>query len=739
MGGKHQLRSLVLGCLGACLLAPRAVALSGTYSLSNTVPNLCIPTDDTFDWGACYDYDFQVLVASFSTLGIVPTAVGASTASLQTQLTAEALRAITAETAIGVSTASILSLLNSTASALTTETSRATVRENAIAASTGTIYAALNSTASALTTVTAALAGKANTFVGITSGCAAGYYLSTMTVTNGVVTGGGCVLAGTGSASLIVATGPLSGVGSTRLPSETTFYFDSVYFIVSDSANIKSSVISLASGTAGTGWTRQVFTSGSAATYTTPAGVIQIRVRMVGGGGGGGGVATNTQTAGTGGNESIFNSVHAAGGGGGGVNIAWNGGLGGTGGSGSASFRSPGGPGASGMQLAANFSGTGAGGSSLLGAGAVGPSFFEVDSAAGHNGISAAANTGGGGSAADDSTGNGYLSGSGGGGEYVELVITNPAGSYTYTVGAAANGGASTYNGGNGGSGIIIVDEMQPSIAPQGIQGVPGTAATIAAGTAVSVSSLTAPTVTNSGTSSAAIFNFNVPQGNDGIQGIQGNTGSVGPSGNGGAGWTATTPAGLVYLTTSTNGVLMSSATFTSTVTIQGNAFSVGGSTLVVAGGFVGVGATPLYPFSIVANGYADGYNVFIGTSNTGSAIAMRTPVLTAGTSPSIYGLMGGANPGPLSINPSGGNVGIGTASPAFKLDTNSLEYITTSGTGVQQPTCSAGKQVLAGGCFASGGATGISESYPYLKITWVCYAIGGVSVQAFAICAGFN
>ena len=57
---------------------------------------------------------------------------------------------------------------------------------------------------------------------------------------------------------------------------------------------------------------------------------------------------------------------------------------------------------------------------------------------------------------------------------------------------------------------------------PQGPQGDPGTAATIAAGTATSLAPGATPTVTNSGTSSAAVFNFGIPQG------AQGNTGPAG-------------------------------------------------------------------------------------------------------------------------------------------------------------------------------------------------------------------
>src|SRR6185312_9972680 len=65
--------------------------------------------------------------------------------------------------------------------------------------------------------------------------------------------------------------------------------------------------------------TRQVLTSGTNATYTTPANCRQLRIRMVGGGGGGG--SYNNGSGGDGG-DTIFNSIHAAGGKGGGGGIS---------------------------------------------------------------------------------------------------------------------------------------------------------------------------------------------------------------------------------------------------------------------------------------------------------------------------------------------------------------------------------------------------------------------------------
>ena len=187
--------------------------------------------------------------------------------------------------------------------------------------------------------------------------------------------------------------------------------------------------------------TRQIFLSGSG-TYTTPANVRQIRVRMIGGGGGGAAYITN---AGTDGSDTSFNSIVASHGLGGGLQ-ANGGGNGGSGGSGSASLRVPGGGGGSGSAMG------GVGGSGAFGGAGSAPG---STTAAGRN---AFANTGGGGSGACGAA-TGYGSG-GGAGEYVELIINSPSASYSYAVGGGGAGGVpGGLAGGNGGSGVIIVDE----------------------------------------------------------------------------------------------------------------------------------------------------------------------------------------------------------------------------------------------------------------------------------------
>lgn len=202
--------------------------------------------------------------------------------------------------------------------------------------------------------------------------------------------------------------------------------------------------------------TRQVLTSGTGATYTTPAGVRQLRIRGIGGGGGSGGNGTSPGNGGAGG-TTTFNSINAAGGGGSfGTDVGSNalGGAGGTGGSGSASFRAHGAGGASGQVTSGTAGGSfgGAGGSGAFGGGAPGGGGAQVGTA----------NTGGG--ASGTNTGStGVAPGGGGSGEYFEIIINSPAATYTYTIGAG--GAAGTVGGGGnagavGGSGVLIVDEF---------------------------------------------------------------------------------------------------------------------------------------------------------------------------------------------------------------------------------------------------------------------------------------
>lgn len=254
----------------------------------------------------------------------------------------------------------------------------------------------------------------------------------------GTTTFSGNVSAGAVTVNLTSATTTVAAPSADTHPATKKYVDDEIDAISGGSAPINQS---------SQGPTVQVLTSGSGATYSTPAGCKWIKVRMVGGGGSGG-----ANNPGSGGGTTSFNSVNAVGGAGGSA-AAQNakGGAGGTGGSGTATVRRTGCAGGGGIADNTACALGGTGGASLLGGGAAGADGNGGTAVAGS---SAAANSGGGG-------GGGTLNsfsaagGGGGGGEYVELIILNPNASYTYTIGA---GGTQT-NAGSGGSGVVIVEE----------------------------------------------------------------------------------------------------------------------------------------------------------------------------------------------------------------------------------------------------------------------------------------
>jgi hypothetical protein len=82
----------------------------------------------------------------------------------------------------------------------------------------------------------------------------------------------------------------------------------------------------------------------------------------------------------------------------------------------------------------------------------------------------------------------------------------------------------------------VVVNEVTGAVTvvaagPRGVQGVQGPAATVAVGTVATGAPGSDATVTNSGTSGAAVLDFAIPRGDVGQQGIQGEQGIQGVSG----------------------------------------------------------------------------------------------------------------------------------------------------------------------------------------------------------------
>ena len=154
--------------------------------------------------------------------------------------------------------------------------------------------------------------------------------------------------------------------------------------------------------------------------------------------------------------------------------------------------------------------------------------------------------------------------------------------------GPAATIAAGSTTTGSVGSNATVVNSGSSSVAtfdftiprgdvgatgPQGIQGIQGPAATIAAGSTTTGAAGSNASVSNSGTSSAATFDFTIPRGDVGATGPQGATGAAGADGSDGADGAAATIAAGSTTTGSagssasvTNAGSSSAATFNFTI-----------------------------------------------------------------------------------------------------------------------------------------------------------------------------
>jgi len=100
----------------------------------------------------------------------------------------------------------------------------------------------------------------------------------------------------------------------------------------------------------------------------------------------------------------------------------------------------------------------------------------------------------------------------------------------TVTTGAAGSS-ATVTNGGTSSAAVLNFAIPRGDTGPAGATGAAGTAATVAVGTVTTGAAGSPATVTNAGTSSAAVLNFAIPRGDTGATGPAGATGAQGPAG----------------------------------------------------------------------------------------------------------------------------------------------------------------------------------------------------------------
>jgi hypothetical protein len=258
------------------------------------------------------------------------------------------------------------------------------------------------------------------------------YYATTGTAVSGLSTANSAVLVTSSAGIPSLSTTFPSGLSATNLTLTTPALG------TPQSGNLINCTV--------TGPTTQQFTVAGSGTYTTPANVKYLKVRVFGAGAGGTGSGTGTGggAGGTGGTSSFGTSLLSA-----------TGGSASGGGDGSGGFLNSmgGGPIANSTSSTSLTSSGGAGSPGVLGGGGA-----TGVSAAGGNGEAYGAGGGGAGGGATALAGDG-----GAAGGYTEAYINSPAATYAYVVGAAGTAGTAGTSGAPGGAGCagaVIVEEF---------------------------------------------------------------------------------------------------------------------------------------------------------------------------------------------------------------------------------------------------------------------------------------
>ena len=252
------------------------------------------------------------------------------------------------------------------------------------------------------------------------------------------------------------------------------------------------------------------------------------------------------------------------------------------------------------------------------------------------------------------------------------------------------------------GTDASVTNEGTPTAAefkfviPRGDVGATGSAATVATGTTTTGAAGSDASVTNSGTTSAAVFDFTVPKGDQGIQGIQGIQGDTGTAATVAVGTTttgvpgtnasvtntgsssaasfdftvprgdtgATGPAGTVAIGTTTTGAAGTSASVTNTGTS-----TAANLEFTIPKGDQGIQGVQ-GPAATIAVGTtttsAPGTNGSVTNSGSSSAAVFNftVPRGADGTDGTNYFTLSGSD-----IYRSTGNVGIGVTDPDSKLE----------------------------------------------------------------------
>lgn len=207
----------------------------------------------------------------------------------------------------------------------------------------------------------------------------------------------------------------------------------------------------------------------------------------------------------------------------------------------------------------------------------------------------------------------------------------------TGPAGPTGDTGAQGPKGDTGATGAVGATGAKGDTGATGPAGADGAAATIAAGTTTTGAAGTSASVTNSGTSSAAVFDFTIPKGDKGDKGDTGATGATGAAGTDGTDGAAAT----ITVGTTTTLAAGSDATVTNSGTDSAAVFDFGIPKGLDGSGSGDMEASVYDPTSVAADAF-NMDNMAQGTTNKFVSAAEKTVLAnTSGTNTGDQDLSG--------------------------------------------------------------------------------------------------